>query len=113
VVGRHECGDDLGESLAAPGRPPTASVGHERVRVLGNLGAEVVEQAPQSALLLPTAATQLQAMGGASKGSFQHPGSYAASYRRFVIRLGLPKESSHCLTAAAAAEGSRPLPARR
>ena len=52
---------DRTQGVVRPGRPAGAAVDHERLRVLGDLRVEVVEEHPQRRLGLPRAGVQLRA----------------------------------------------------
>ena len=65
VLEAAQLADDRVERGPAARRPAGAAVDDEVVRVLGDLGIEVVHQHPQRRLLLPAAAAELRAAGGA------------------------------------------------
>ncbi len=72
--------DDRVERLPASRRASGAAVDHEAVRVLGDLGVEVVHEHPQRRLLRPALAGQVEAAGGphgsGAKGEVAHGGSF-------------------------------------
>ena len=57
--------DDGVEGVPAPGRAAGAAVDDQMIRVLGDLGIEVVHEHPEGRLLRPAAAGQLRAAGRA------------------------------------------------